>query len=170
MFSVEMVPDDRVDSAVRADWSALIEAGLPSAGRHPSDSNRPHVTVALCDELPADAIAGLRSLAEALPLACSWGGVTVFPAGERFVLARPLVVTAELLAVHRRIVGFLGPPPERYAVTAIDGWTPHLTLARRVTGEQVGRALALLGAEPVAGEITGMRLWDAERKVVTPLR
>jgi len=169
MFSVEMLPDARVDAAVRADWLALIEAGLPSAGRHPSDSNRPHVTVAVRDVLPLDAVAGLRSLAEALPVAGSWGGATVFPAGERFVLARPLVVTADLLAFHRRVVQFLGPPPERFAVTAIDRWTPHLTLARRMTGEQIGRALALLGAAPVTGAMTGLRLWDAEQKLVTPL-
>ncbi len=170
MFSVEMLPDDRVDAAVRADWLALIEAGLPSAGRHPSASNRPHVTVAVSDMLAPGAADGLRGLSDALPLTCSWGGATVFPAGERFVLARPLVVTADLLAFHRHVVGLLGPPPERYAITAIDAWTPHLTLARRMTGEQIGRALALLGAAPVTGAMTGLRLWDAEQKLVTPLR
>ncbi|SDQ24385.1 2'-5' RNA ligase family protein [Microbacterium sp. cf332] len=170
MFSVEMIPDGRVDAAVRGDWQRLVDAGLPSAGRHPSESNRPHVTVAVRDELSADAASALAPIAAAMPLVCRLGGLVLFPARDRFVLARPLVVTAELLRFHADVVELVGEPPEHYAVTAPDRWTPHITLARRMTPAQVGQALELLEPEPVEGELAGLRLWDSEEKVVTPLR
>ncbi|MEH3089270.1 MAG: 2'-5' RNA ligase family protein [Microbacterium arborescens] len=169
MFSVELLPDDRLDVAVRADWQTLIDAGLPSAGRHPSDSNRPHVTLALADDIENGAVDELTALGDGLPLLCRPGGAVVFAAGERFVLARPLVMSRALLEFHARAVALIGPPPERYAVTAVDGWMPHVTLARRMTADQVGAALALVGAASVDGALVGMRLWDAEQKVVTPL-
>lgn len=167
MFSVEILPGHDLDEAVRRDWATLIEAGLPSAGRHPSETNRPHVTVAVRDELDPPAVAPLGEL---LPVACTLGGAVVFAAGERFVLARPVVMTRRLLDLHAATVELAGPPPEHYAVTAVDRWTPHMTLARRMTGEQIGQALALVGAEPVAGEMTGLRVWDAAARAVTTLR
>lgn len=169
MFSVEALPDTRIEVAVRADWQRLIEADLPSAGRHPSESNRPHVTLAVRDDLSTDAGRELARLGDALPVECRLGGAVVFAAGERFVLARPLVMTAALLRFHARIVDLIGPPPVRYAVTAANRWTPHITLARRMTAEQIGRALGIVGAPTLEGELTGLRLWDAEAKVVTPL-
>ncbi|WP_424447730.1 2'-5' RNA ligase family protein [Microbacterium arborescens] len=170
MFSVELLADGETEAAMRGDWQRLIEADLPSAGRHPSESNRPHVTVAVRDELAEDAADRLAMLGEVLPVACRVGGVVVFPARDRFVLARPVIVTADLLHFHARTVGVLGPPPEDYAVTAIDRWTPHITLARRMTAEQVGRALEVVGAASVEGRFTGLRLWDAQQKVITELR
>ncbi len=169
MFSVEALPDDGIHTAVVADWQRLVDAGLPSAGRHTSESNRPHVTVAVRDGLDPDAVDRLVELADGLPLTCRVGGAVVFPARDRFVLARPVLVTADLLRFHANVVGVLGAPPEHYAVTAIDRWTPHITLARRMTAEQVGRALGVVGAASVDGFITGLRLWDAERKAVTAL-
>ncbi|MFS0714279.1 2'-5' RNA ligase family protein [Microbacterium sp. 2P01SA-2] len=170
MFSVESLPDTGTDRGVRADWQRLIDAGLPSAGRHPSESNRPHVTLAVRDDLPTDAVRELARVGGALPVECRLGGAVVFAAGERFVLARPLVMSAALLRLHADIVDLVGPPPVRYAVTAKDRWTPHITLARRMTAEQVGRALDIVGAAGIEGELTGLRLWDAEAKAVTPLR
>lgn len=169
MFSVESLPDAGIEASVRADWQRLIDAALPSAGRHPSESNRPHLTLAVRDDLSTEAASELARLGGALPLECRLGGAVVFAAGERFVLARPLIMTAALLRFHARIVDLIGPPPARYAVTATDRWTPHITLARRMTAEQVGRALAVVGAAAVDGELTRLRLWDAEAKVVTPL-
>lgn len=170
MFSVEMLPDDDVDTAVRGDWQRLIDAGLPSARRHPSETNRPHVTLAVRDVLPEDAVARLTALGEELPPVCRLGGAVVFPARDRFVLARPIVMTAALLRFHADVVDLIGAPPEDYAVTAQDRWTPHVTLARRMTAEQVGQALAVVGAASLDGRFSGLRLWDAEQKLVTVLR
>ena len=170
MFSVEMLPDDDIDAAVRGDWQRLIDAGLPSAGRHPSETNRPHVTVAVRDDLPDDAVSRLTALGTELPAACRLGGAVVFPARDRFVLARPIVMTAALMRFHAEVVGLIGAPPEDYAVTAQDRWTPHVTLARRMTAEQVGQALAVVGAASLDGRFLGLRLWDAEQKLVTVLR
>ena len=56
MFSVELVPDAAIEAAVRADWDRLRRADLPNSGRNPSPSNRPHVTLAVRDELTVEAI------------------------------------------------------------------------------------------------------------------
>lgn len=167
MFSVEVIPDAATEAAIVGQWERLIEAGLPSAGRHPSPSNRPHVTLAVRDDLDPS---GLGGLVDALPVEFRLGGAVVFAAGDRFVLARQVVVSRALLALHAETLRLVGPPPERYAVTAADRWTPHLTIARRMTGEQMGAALSLIGAAPLEGTFRGLRVWDAVERVVTTLR
>ena len=57
MLSVELVPDAAIEAAVRDDWARLESAGLPNAGRNPSPSNRPHVTLAVRDHLDPTALA-----------------------------------------------------------------------------------------------------------------
>lgn len=167
VFSVEVLPDAATEAEIVGQWQRLVEAGLPSAGRHPSPSNRPHVTLAVRDHLDP---AGVAALADALPLELRLGGAVVFAAGERFVLARQVVVSRALLALHAEALRVVGPPPERYAVTAADRWSPHVTLARRMTGDQVGAALAVVGAAPLDGRLDGLRVWDATERVVTTLR
>jgi hypothetical protein len=56
--SIELLFDDATEAAVRRDWTALAQAGLPSQGQHRSPTNRPHVT--LCRRLSS------RDLAAAL--------------------------------------------------------------------------------------------------------
>ncbi len=171
VFSVEVIPDAATEAVVVEQWHRLIEAGLPSAGRHSSPSNRPHVTIAVRERLDPGTVETLRDAPGAsLPLDLRLGGAVVFAAGERFVLARPVVVSRALLDLHAECVGVVGPPPPEYAVTAVDRWTPHVTLARRMTADQVGRALAVVGAEPVDGAIEGLRVWDSEARELTTLR
>jgi 2'-5' RNA ligase len=165
MRSIELTLDDATDAAVRAEWATLAGNELPSLALHTAASNAPHVTLLAGEALdpgdvPSDAFA-------ALPLPLRFAALSVFPAARgRFVLVRTLVVTAELLALHALVASTAADP----VPTSLPGaWTPHVTLARRLTAEQVGLALPLL-APFRDGTLTGARFWDGDTKTLTPLK
>jgi 2'-5' RNA ligase len=164
MRSIELTLDDATDGVIRSEWRALAEHDLPSLASHTAESNRPHVTLAAGEALE---LADVPLTAfHALPLPLRFGAVAVFPAGRgRFVLIRTVVASAELLALHARVVG---AAPNAVPTSLPGAWTPHVTLARRLTAEQVGLALPLLGTPP-DGEFTAARFWDGEARTLTPL-
>ena len=167
MFSVELVPDAAIEAAVRDDWARLERAELPNAGRNPSPSNRPHITLAVRDELVAGVVRGVE---ERLPLPLELSGILLFPRRRGVVVARHVVVSGALLALHREIADRLGAPPPRYANTSVGRWTPHVTLARSVPSADVASVLATIEAGHVVGEAVGLRVWDAAARTITTLR
>ena len=166
MRSIELLLDDASDAAIRAEWTALADHHLPSLASHTSPSNAPHVTLVAGDALevadvPLDALG-------ALPLPLRFGALSLFPAGRgRFVLVRTLVVTAELLALHAAVTAAAADP----APTSLPGaWTPHVTLARRLTPEQLATALPLLATPPIDGTLASARFWNGDTATLTPLK
>ncbi|WP_446723936.1 2'-5' RNA ligase family protein, partial [Microbacterium sp. CPCC 204701] len=105
VFSVELLLDEAAERAVRDDWARLIDAGLPSSGRHLAPTNRPHVTIAVRDDPRLDALDGL---AAALPLRVELSGLLVFGGATRAVLTRHVVASAALLEFHREVARRLG--------------------------------------------------------------
>jgi 2'-5' RNA ligase len=92
--------------------------------------------------------------------------VVVFPSAQgKFVLARLVVMSKALLelhaGLHRRCTG-------AFANTRPDAWTPHVTLARRIPGRQLGAAMESVDA-PAEGQCIEARLWDSSTRTVTPL-
>jgi hypothetical protein len=166
VFSVELLPDPELDRAVRDDWDRLLAADLPSAGRNPAPSNRPHITLAVRDRLDPSAFGGV---ADMLPVALELGGVVLLGHKNRYVLARHVVVSAPLLAIHRAVAELAGPPEPHYTNTGIDRWTPHLTLARGLTADRLAVAMRLIKAPNVVGQAIGARVWDAETRTITTL-
>lgn len=164
MLSVELLLDEESERVVRRDWSRLGDAGLPSAGRNPAPSNRPHVTIAVRDELDPH---GFDAVGRMLPVPMELGGILVFGHRDRFILTRQVVVTPELLELHRRAAELAGAPGPRYANTAPGRWTPHVTLARRLETTQVGIALRAIRAPQRVGQATGLRVWNAVTRTVT---
>jgi hypothetical protein len=160
--SLELVLDPSSDVAVRAAWTALTKADLPSLGR--SDTNSPHVTLAAGDDLPVPA-----GFDVPWPTRLRLGGVLLFQAGPgRSVLVRAVVVDAALAAFHEAV--------HRAAPGGVDtslpgAWSPHVTFARRVRDEDLGRAVAALRGAPLPDELVvgGVRHWDGVAKVVTPV-
>ncbi|MFC6258457.1 2'-5' RNA ligase family protein, partial [Kocuria oceani] len=59
MHSLELLLGEDAEASVRADWDRLIEAGLPSSGRHRSPSNRPHITVVAAPSLAPETVPGI---------------------------------------------------------------------------------------------------------------
>jgi 2'-5' RNA ligase len=157
------VPDAALEAAVRAEWDALAAAGLSSAGAHTGASNRPHVTLLVRDALAAfDAAPLLRR-----PVPLVLGAPILFGAGEWRVLARSVVPSPELLALHGAVHAAAGRGDDR-PHTAPGAWTPHVTLARRLRVADLERALAVVGGE-LAGAAASLRRWDAASATVTDL-
>jgi len=163
--SVELLLCAAASAAVREQWDRLAAAGLPSQARHTGQSNAPHVTLAVRTSVPDDLDAPLARAAGELPLPVVVGGLLVF-ARRRCVLARAVVPSAALLALHARVhevleaqVPTTGPSA---AFLTPDAWTPHVTLARNLTADQVGAAVGVLA--PVAdlpASAVALRRWDA---------
>lgn len=149
---------------MRAEWEALAARGMSSLGRHTSPTNRPHLTllarVDLADVDPA-------AFAELAPMPLTLGAPVLFGTGDRRVLARSVVPTAELLALHaavHRVAGAGADAPH----TAPGEWTPHVTLARRLRLADLPTALDLVGGD-IAAEVVGVRRWDPATATVTTL-
>ncbi|WP_020098564.1 2'-5' RNA ligase family protein [Microbacterium sp. 11MF] len=161
VVSIELEFDAATERAVRAEWQALADAGLSSLAAHTSPSNAPHVTL-----LVRLAVTLARvPLPAAFPV--TLGAVVLFGAGERRVLARSVVPSADLLALHAAVHEAAGAG-EDAPHTAPGEWMPHVTLARRLKVSDLGRALPLLG-DPILGTAHGLRRWDAASATVTSL-
>ncbi|MFJ6651948.1 2'-5' RNA ligase family protein [Microbacterium sp. NPDC091313] len=157
------MPDAATEAAVRAEWDALAAAGLSSAGRHTGASNRPHVTLLVRTSLAAFDAAPL--VARPVPLVL--GAPVLFGAGDRRVLARSVVPSPELFALHADLHAAAGAGDD-LPHTAPGEWTPHVTLGRRMRVADLERALGLLGDE-VHGSAATLRRWDAASATVTEL-
>jgi hypothetical protein len=161
VHSIELVFDRDTEAAIRRIWSDLAAVGIPSQ----APASRPHVSLAVADRIAPDVDALLRPVTERLPLNCTVGASLLF--GRAAVLARLIVPTAELLALHaevHRVCGrYLAPSPMPNSLPG--QWTGHVTLARRVGGVQLGRALRI-GGRPaeIAGSFAALRRWDGNKK------
>lgn len=164
MHSVEVVLDERADAAVREQWHDLTAAGVPSQGRHANESNRPHVTLAVADTISSSAHDRLARLAATLPVPLVLGGLVLF-GRRRFVLARLVVPSLPLLEFQAAVVAALDDPIDPHRNFGPGRWTAHVTLARRLTSQQVGTALdALHHLSDVPGAAARARRWDIEAK------
>ncbi|MEO9323706.1 hypothetical protein ABFT23_09465 [Nocardioides sp. C4-1] len=160
--ALELLPDDDGEAAVRADWQALRDAGLPSQLDHAGATNTPHVTVVAVPALDADDEArAVDLLAPLLPIQVRASGLAVL-GRERLTIARLLDVDDPVL----RAVLDLRATLEDHAHP---GWLAHVTLARRFPRADLQRAVDLLGADDVVLRLTRLRRWDPEAGTVTPL-
>lgn len=163
VHSIELLFDPDTEARLRDMWAALAAADIPSQ----APAGRPHVTLAVADRIAEDADDLLRPLTERLPLACAVGASLLLGRSSA-ILARLIVPTADLLdlhaEVHRLSGGHLHPEP---APNSLPGrWTPHVTLARRVTGPALGRALRIAGRpQEIAGSFAALRRWNGDKKV-----
>jgi 2'-5' RNA ligase len=175
--SVELLLDPRSDDAVRRQWQALADAGLTSPARHTSASNRPHVTLAVSRRPFPDDVESAVAAAVAtgsFPVPARLGGLLLFGHGDRYVLARLVVPSAELLAVQARVAAAVGDASGAVPHTAPGRWTPHVTLARSLRGDAVPAALTALAALPGGAadlNATGVavRRWDGEARREWPV-
>jgi hypothetical protein len=181
--SIEGLLDDRLEAELRHEWRLLLDGGLPSqahAGHH-----RPHVTLTWSQALGEDLEGPIGALAAGLPLAVRIGAVLCFPAGKgTFTLVRLVVPSAGLLELQESVAAIVADAPGLSRTSRPGAWTPHVTLAHRLSPVQVAHALALLAhpgparhdharpdlAHPgPAGAIAGLRHWDGGARHERPL-
>lgn len=162
LHALELVPDDAGRAAVRALWTALQEAGLPSQADHTKASNQPHVTVVEAEELPDAAIDVARArLRGMLPVTATARGLLLL-GGEKVTVALGVDLDDDVV---RRVLAVRVQVPDR----AHRGWLPHVTLARRVPRADLARALEVVGTPEIGLRLTEVRRWDPERGHTTTL-
>ena len=163
VHSIELVFDRDTEAAIRGIWEALASAGIPSQ----APASRPHVTLAVAERIAADVDELLSPVSRQLPLGCSVGA-GVFFGRANVVFARLVVPTSELLAlhaeVHRLCLPHVTPAPMPNSLPG--QWTAHVTMARRVGGAELGRALRIAGRpSQIDGRFAGLRRWDGNKRV-----
>lgn len=163
VHSIELLFDPDTEATLRGLWAELAGAGIPSQ----APAGRPHVTLAVADRITEDADGLLRPVADRLPLRCAVGA-SLLLGRSNAILARLIVPTRDLLEVqaevHRRCAEQLVPAPAPNSLP--DQWTPHVTLARRVAGPALSRALRIAGRPPLLeGSFAGLRRWNGDKKV-----
>ncbi|MBM2619600.1 2'-5' RNA ligase family protein [Actinoplanes sp. LDG1-06] len=150
MHTVELLPDEGLDSAVRKQWGLLLDAGLPSLASHGHPTNRPHLTV-----VTAASLDGLPALS--LPVAVSFGAARML--GRALVL--PVEVTDQLREMHERVWSALPsawPPPAE--------WVPHVSLALRASPAALTAASSFGRVE---GSFVAARSYDTSVRTVIAL-
>ena len=167
VHSIELVFDRDTEAAIRGIWEALATNGIPSQ----APASRPHVTIAVADGIAADVDELLGAVTERLPLACLIGAPVLF-GRTTAVFARLVVPTSELLALHAQVHRLCGPhlTPGPMPNSLPGQWTAHVTMARRVGGAQLGRALRIAGRPAqLDASFTGLRRWDGNKKIEHPI-
>lgn len=166
--SIELLLDPAADTAIRAAWQMLADAGLPSQMQVRSPTNRPHVTLLAAQRISPDVDEVLRGLADRFPIACVVGAPLVF-GGPRLTLARLIVPTAELLALHEKVYRLALPyvAGEPFGHCRPGHWTAHATLGRRLTTEQIGPAVTVVTGtgNDLSASVAGLRRWDSDQRV-----
>jgi 2'-5' RNA ligase len=188
--SIELYFDDDTDAALRAVWVELADAGVPSQLRVTSASNRPHVTMAVAGRIDPAVDGALAQLRDRLPLPCTVGAPLIFghppkltngPESEsesgrfvdlgvgRFTLAHLIVPSTALLELHQAVQAIcaLHMSSWRAPHTDAEQWTPHATLGRKLTAEQVAVALARVPGvtQERRASFVGLRRWDGDARV-----
>lgn len=163
VHSIELVFDLGTDAAIRRIWEELAGAGIPSQ----APASRPHVTLAVAERIDPAVDDLLGPIARTLPLSCAVGAPVLFGRAN-VVFARLIVPTSELLdlhaEVHRLCRASLVPGP--MANSRPGQWTAHVTLARRVGGQQLGRALRIAGRPAqIDGRFAGLRRWEGNKRI-----
>lgn len=165
---MELVCSPGLDAAVRAAWTRLAVAGLPSLARNTHPTNRPHLTLAAVDEFPPGAVARLAALLDAaLPLPAVLGEVAVLDGSAPLVwLLRP---GPELVALHRAVWAVLADADGRNPWHEPRRWTPHLSLALRFRDADPSLARAVVGTARPTGSFVGARSYDSADRTVSAL-
>jgi hypothetical protein len=167
VHSVELVFDHDTEAAIRHIWDGLREAGIPSQ----APASRPHVTLTVAEKIDPGVDTLLVALNDRFPLRCVVGAPLLFGRSQ-LIVTRLIVPSADLLAVHADVYRLSLPllQPGPMANSLPGQWTGHTTLARRVGGHQLGRAVRIAGRpSEIMGSFIGLRRWDGNSKREFPI-
>lgn len=161
LHALELLPDPTGDAAVRRDWQALRDAGLPSQLDHTGATNAPHLTLVAAPDVEAAAERAASVFARLLPVEARASGLLLL-GGRLVTIARAVDVPDRLTAAVLELRGLVPDLPHQ-------GWLPHVTLARRVPRADLQRAVEVLGNDDVVLSLTTLRRWNPDTRSVTEL-
>ena len=167
VHSVELVFDPDTEEVVRHIWDGLRDAGIPSQ----APASRPHATLTVAERIDPEVDGLLAGLTERFAFPCRIGAPLLFGRSQ-LILTRLVVPSAELLDLHAEVHRLCEPhqAPGPMANSLPGQWTGHVTLARRVHGNQLGRALRIAGRpSEIRGQVVGLRRWDGNAKREYPI-
>jgi hypothetical protein len=166
--SIELLLDPDSDAAIRLLWQRLVDAGLPSNQNIRSGTNRPHITLVAAERISPDVDESLAELAADFPVPCLIGAPMVFGRG-RLTLVRCIVPSTSLLTLHDEVYRKCLPhlPAGPFVHCAPGQWSPHTTLGRRFTPEQISDAIANVAqiSHVIPAQAVGLRRWDSDLRV-----
>ncbi|HEX5566912.1 MAG TPA: 2'-5' RNA ligase family protein [Streptomyces sp.] len=174
MRTVELLPDEATDRAVREVWRHLERLGLPSQAGHPHPTNRPHLTLATGQELPAAVRVLLEGALAPLPVPLRLEGLLRFPGHVR-VLAWAVRPDRALVRLHERVWQVLARSPAVGRMNPLHApgrWVPHITLGRSLRPAWERPDAELLPARlhgPLYGRLTGARSYDSASRTTEAL-
>jgi 2'-5' RNA ligase len=157
-FTVQLDLDARTQTALAALAVGIERISGLETMRYIGDVH--HLSLAVYEELPVGLVLPkLRSFADSLrPLALRIANIGIFPGGVLFL---GVVVTPELLALHRRyhdeLAAFAGSCAAHYRPGA---FVPHITLALNAEGAALDRAVPIIRDQwrPSDAELDALRL------------
>jgi 2'-5' RNA ligase len=164
--SVELTLDSSAEAALVAQWDRLAAAGLARPKRpEPYGHHLPHITLYAADAIPEAAESQLSEIVVGVNLAVHIGAVMIFgPRKGECIVVRHVAASVELLELQQMVA--------RACEATRDGqfgpgrWSPHVTLARRVSSDHVGKAVSVLGSRgELDATIQRCRRWDGRRHI-----
>jgi hypothetical protein len=167
--ALECYLDVTATRRLRAVWDALEDAGVPSLRQLSDRRHRPHLSLAVAEELDPHAVAAaLDGFTVAPPLTIELQYVGTFVGRVLWLGPTP---TGELLAhhaaVHRRLTAGGVAVAESYRPGA---WVPHCTLSMRVPLRLMSDALRLcLDVLPITATLSSAAVADHARGIHHPL-
>jgi 2'-5' RNA ligase len=164
--SVELALDSDAEAALVSQRDRLAAAGLARPKRpEPYEHHLPHITLYAGDTIPEAAEPVLPDIVTGVNLSAHIGALMIFgPRKGECILVRQVAASVELLELQQRVALACGADPT--GQFGPGRWSPHVTLARRVSSEHVGKAVQVLGSHgELDTTVQRCRRWDGRRRV-----
>jgi 2'-5' RNA ligase len=164
--SVELTLDSAAEAALVAQWDRLAAAGIAKPKRpEPHGHHLPHITLYAADAIPEGAESVLPEIVAGVNLTVHIGALMIFgPRKSESILVRHVAASVQLLELQRRVARACAADPA--GQFGQGRWSPHVTLARRVSSDHLGKAVSVLGSRgELDATIQRCRRWDGRRRI-----
>jgi 2'-5' RNA ligase len=164
--SVELTLDSAAEAALVAQWDRLAAAGIAKPKRpEPHGHHLPHITLYAADAIPEGAESVLPEIVAGVNLTVHIGALMIFgPRKSESILVRHVAASVQLLELQQRVARACAADPA--GQFGQGRWSPHVTLARRVSSDHLGKAVSVLGSRgELDATIQRCRRWDGRRRI-----
>lgn len=157
------------DERLRAVWTALATARLPSLSRHTHGRHAPHLSLVVAESISnrraADVMAKLPP-----PRLITFEAVGYFPQGIVHLVAVP---TSALLDLQRQAHAELSKAEamkQAWPASQPGNWSPHVTMAYGVRPMEMVKAMPLITAAlPLTCSVSGLWTEDGDTGEAWPV-